>query len=693
MSEPPDVAQTTLNDADLRTIAELAAHVLVCGPDGRALVRLGDGPVPRLVAYTHEDKAAKGLRKVGPDAAPQPPVHFSVLEMIRDQPALLLTGEAGSGRTTLVLDLTLRLTGERAGDRTHRLWSRDETLERNESGDALPQLWDGPVPVALPCRAEPDLSLRAILDRAGLGAVPAGPGLLLIDDLDRAGPGALRLLDEALALQQSHPGLRVVALADEAVAADWILPPDIARHRLLPLLAVQRRGFAARHAPALGAPGEGAFGPAAANAALFALALATKAGGETPEELVASALMAGPAGEQARLCAAAFASLSPGPEEAPALPALATPRRVRQILAGAHLAGRPPTEAGLAFAGSTVVLAPVVASMLRQLVRQGRSPGPAAIALIEAGGEVGMRGAILAAEVVEPASPEWPRIEAALVRTIEAGALTPRLREQAGRVLARHGDPRDLERLAVVPGGTFVMGCTAHPNSAPVHAVAVAPFRIGVYPVTNGQYARFVEATGRVWRSPDKARADRRNAPATDLTWRDACAYCAWLTGLWRGEGRIGAGESVRLATEPEWERAARGDQPDRGDVVVYPWDGPWNAAAANSEETGFNDTCTVGLFPAGRSPYGCLDMAGQVWEWTTTLWGEDMGTPSFAYPYRDDGREDPGAAASIRRVLRGGCFSSGPAKACCTYRGSLEPDGFWRGNGFRIVVAPDGPA
>ena len=85
--------------------------------------------------------------------------------------------------------------------------------------------------------------------------------------------------------------------------------------------------------------------------------------------------------------------------------------------------------------------------------------------------------------------------------------------------------------------------------------------------------------------------------------------------------------------------------------------------------------------------------MAGQVWEWTTTLWGSDMATPSFAYPYAQDGREDPDAPANIRRVLRGGCFSSGAAKACTTYRGSLEPDGFWRGNGFRIVVAREGNA
>ena len=83
-----------------------------------------------------------------------------------------------------------------------------------------------------------------------------------------------------------------------------------------------------------------------------------------------------------------------------------------------------------------------------------------------------------------------------------------------------------------------------------------------------------------------------------------------------------------------------------------------------------------------------CADMTGQVWEWTSTLWGDDMATPSFKYPYRADGREDAQAGPRIRRVLRGGCFSSARNKACCTYRGSLEPDGFWRGNGFRVAVS-----
>ena len=186
--------------------------------------------------------------------------------------------------------------------------------------------------------------------------------------------------------------------------------------------------------------------------------------------------------------------------------------------------------------------------------------------------------------------------------------------------------------------------------------------------------------------SPDAARPKLANAAAVDLTWHDAMAYCAWLTSEWRAECLIGTDEIVRLPTEPEWEMAARGSQ-----GWHYPWGEEWAAGHANGEETGINEVCSVGLFPDGALPFGCMDMASQAWEWTTTLWGKDMGTPSFAYPYRNDGCEDLDAAALVRRVLRGGCFSSNRMKANGIYRGSLEPDGFRRGNGFRIVVGQAG--
>lgn len=255
--------------------------------------------------------------------------------------------------------------------------------------------------------------------------------------------------------------------------------------------------------------------------------------------------------------------------------------------------------------------------------------------------------------------------------------------------MSRSGDPRDLAALATVPASTVTLGSNTHVNSQATHELSVDTFHIGIYPVTVQRYTTFTNTTDRQWISPDAHEPDKRNFPATDLTWHDAVAYCKWLTSRWQADGRITADEEVRLPSEPEWEKAASGGR-NTHDVpeCLYPWGMQWLLDASNCEETGLNQPCAVGLFPKGQSPYGCHDMAGNIWEWCTTLWGEDMATPSFAYPWQDDGREAPDAAPSMRRVLRGGCFSSGRLKANCAYRGSLEPAGHWRGNGFRIVVA-----
>lgn len=343
--------------------------------------------------------------------------------------------------------------------------------------------------------------------------------------------------------------------------------------------------------------------------------------------------------------------------------------RVRQLLAARHLATLPAATAVSAFRSNPPLWTPVLVSLAARLSGSAGAEELVA-ALIDGEGDDILRGALLAADLQEKPGELRDRIAGLLLAILEEGRLSAPEREKAGRRLSAWGDPRDLQALATVPGGMFTFGSNTHPNSAPPHPVGVEPFRIGIYPVVNAHYGAFVRETGRLWRSPDGFEAERASAPATDLTWHDARAYCDWLTGKWQEQGLIGKDEVIRLPTEPEWERAARGDQPDAGDdVIVYPWGAVWQDDAANSEEAGFNTTCTVGLFPKGRSPYGCFDMAGQVWEWGTTLWGDDMAVPSFRYPYADDGREALDAAPSIRRVLRGGCFSSGKLKACTTYR------------------------
>jgi gamma-glutamyl hercynylcysteine S-oxide synthase len=284
------------------------------------------------------------------------------------------------------------------------------------------------------------------------------------------------------------------------------------------------------------------------------------------------------------------------------------------------------------------------------------------------------------------------QIRTSMQQILDHGWLSPYERDQAGRILSILGDQRNLKQLISIPSGSFYLGNHRQPNSAPEHMVSLPSFKIGKYPITIAFYREFAEATQRKWIAIDKLNIERQNAPAVDLTWHDALAFCAWLTEQWQITGQISKNEIVRLPTEAEWEYAARGNRSmaTLGDIqVIYPWGTEWQDDHCNSLELGFNDTCVVGMFPKGASPFHCLDMCGQVWEWISTLWGVKMDHPDILFPYdADDGRENLLADEAIRRVLRGGSFSSPSQKTSCTYRGSLEPAGSWRGDGFRIVVA-----
>jgi len=282
--------------------------------------------------------------------------------------------------------------------------------------------------------------------------------------------------------------------------------------------------------------------------------------------------------------------------------------------------------------------------------------------------------------------PKLEKIRLWLRAIVEQGHLPPLERTQAGQSLAVLGDDRDLEALVTIPSGPFWMGDDEDSDAAPAHEVTLPEYKIGRFPVTNGQYRRFVEETGREWDSEDGRRAEKANFPAASLTWHDACAYCRWVTDLWRQEKRIRANEVVHLPSEAQWEKAARGK-----DKRIYPWGDEWAPGKSNTSELGLSQTTPVGIFPEGQSPYGCLDMAGNMWEWTRSLWGKDWKKPEFKYPYNpDDGREDTDAEDDLLRVLRGGYWLNPRFDARCSRRGWGLPHGRWTDiSGIRVAVSP----
>ena len=238
----------------------------------------------------------------------------------------------------------------------------------------------------------------------------------------------------------------------------------------------------------------------------------------------------------------------------------------------------------------------------------------------------------------------------------------------AGPVLA--ADPGDM---IDIPGGRFVMGDAQGDANETPRSVTLAPFRIARLEVTNTEYAAFVAATeyrsdpersgvGYVWtdrwrlvagadwrhpHGPDTTLEGRGTHPVVQVSRRDAAAYCRW-----RG---------LRLPSEAEWEFAARGLDGRR-----YPWgDEPPRqglsaranfgtvACCAPAADDGYLRISPVGRFAAGASPFGALDMAGNVWEWT-----------SSAFPGR------PGFVS-----LRGGGWGNNPYCLRTSYRHANPPD------------------
>ncbi len=185
-------------------------------------------------------------------------------------------------------------------------------------------------------------------------------------------------------------------------------------------------------------------------------------------------------------------------------------------------------------------------------------------------------------------------------------------------------------------------------KEVPRARVDVAAFRISRTPVTWEMWGE--------WRNEEFPNPTH---PVDQISWADANAFCEWA--------------GARLPTELEWERAARG-----ADNREYPWGTAWRDEAANTFEAGNSATVPVGSYPDGASPFGVLDLAGNVDEWTSTVYAPYANAPADV-PLVEDWAADP-------HITRGGSFRQHRDLARCSRRHSVyEPE---KGAGFRLATA-----
>jgi formylglycine-generating enzyme required for sulfatase activity len=241
--------------------------------------------------------------------------------------------------------------------------------------------------------------------------------------------------------------------------------------------------------------------------------------------------------------------------------------------------------------------------------------------------------------------------------------------------------PVGATQMISIPAGIFTMGSDTGPvDERPAHSVTLAAFEIDLFPITNADFAKFLNALGlrnsrgekrydeddndaRIHRSNGRWQADAgyERHPVVEPSWVGARDYCSWL------------GKS--LPTEAQWEKAARGT-----DARPYPWGADAPTANRARFAAGYNQTTNVDTFPDGRSPYGVWSMAGNAWEWVSSAYRP--------YPYRaEDGRES--LEAGPVRSTRGGGHDSPATEITTTQRGrnlSRAPQAGHHNISFRCV-------
>ncbi len=257
-----------------------------------------------------------------------------------------------------------------------------------------------------------------------------------------------------------------------------------------------------------------------------------------------------------------------------------------------------------------------------------------------------------------PAAPETTTLHATTQPVVDTSPTLPAI--PADNRATRHPSLPDMVKI---PAGPFLMGSSdadtlAYNAEKPQHRLELPTYWIGKTPVTNAQFRPFVAGDGYTnqdywtdvgweWREEegitapcrwDDAEWNGADQPVVCVSWFEAVAYARWLSAQ--------TGQALRLPTEAEWEKAARGP-----DGFIWPWGNTWKEGRCNTEEAGIGTTTPVGSYPEGASPYGALDMAGNVWEWTATRWTKD-------YPYAvEDEWTAEYLAGEGGRMLRGGSW------------------------------------
>jgi len=279
------------------------------------------------------------------------------------------------------------------------------------------------------------------------------------------------------------------------------------------------------------------------------------------------------------------------------------------------------------------------------------------------------------------AEPERREIERDMLEVMGDAGRPLLERISAGNVLGLLGDPRiDPLRpdMCPVPRGSFWMGLDEADvpsvasrygipeawarKSTPRHSVELDAYEIARFPVTEGEYERFIRETEideipSHWRDGSPP-AYRSNHPVHGVSWQGVLLFVEWISEA--------AGIQYRIPMEAEWEKAARGS-----DGRVFPWGERFDPGRCNTREGGVGDTTPVGIYPSGASPCGALDMAGNVEESTADLY----------WPYPGSCFEDPDYGTY--RMTRGGVFNLDSDLARCDRRHGAVYSG---PTGFRLA-------